>query len=590
METVRPDYPELPPQGEQFDVFDPLIEEAYDVIDSIFVTTSDGRVFPWAADDENYRYAVFTSDACKILLDLYEARSDPRALEILITKGPAILKTICAEQWLPSQEPRFWKDPLHFRDKRRKARQANAEVGQFPHEQRMEVFTPEVVADEAAKARLKGLAPARGGTDEKMVDYGRIDSVGLVLNTYSRLRAVFHGREPNELDTPFMHSTGVERTLEQAMLDAGAWMVKRIQSSDIGLIETLRAFPGDDRNKSWKDSLTSHIHINGNLANTEREVAAIEVQSEYDQALLVYAHLLEDAGRTEEANECHWLRINMSSRIVSSFWAKGKATAPGIQQEDHFVIAVDRDDAGAPRHIQIPGGTIGSFNRYGIYGGDLDYSYADASLRDIFSPELLTPIGVRSRSILYKQYPGFIDIQGSYPVWASENADIGISQYHLKAYTAFAELAVRALAGMYVSGKIREYNLCDDEHHLLIPEEDAPDSDTPTVVLPAEAYAQRRQGFAAAGAIALYTLLKKIGPDLAADYMDRRSEHRSWPVWELQPWWVVEREKAILASIPSYRFRPEDLITAIQKSIVPYRKQQIKMTETFEPDLAAMVA
>lgn len=582
-------YPELPPQGEQFEIFDPLVDDAYAVIHDIFVTTPDGQVFPWAADDENYRYAVFTSDACKILQFLYEARSDPRAREILITKGPAILKTIAAEQYLPSQTPKIWKDPLHYRQRRKRERLSNAEPGQFPHEQRKAVFAEGIVADAAALERLGKLALVRGGTIDKMVDYGRVDSVALFMNTYEMLTDVLGNDRDSELYTPFTHATGVQRTLQEAMLDAGRWMVKRINSSDLGLIETLRAFPGDKRNKSWKDSLTALIHPTGDLANTQREVAAIEVQSEYEHALLVYAHLLEDYGRHEEARECHYMRTDMHGRIVHRFWAKGEETGPGLRQMDHFVVAVDRDDQGQPRLVQTPGGTISSFNRYGMYGGDLDYVYADAALRDTFAKEAMTKIGVRSRSLLYAKYPGFVDIQGSYAVWASENADIGIAAYRTKAYTAFAELAVRVLAGMHVSGSLREYNICDDQERLLLPEGEV-ESDGPTLSIRAEAYAQRRQGFAAAGVIALHALLKKIGPNLAYDYMQRRKGNYIHTAWELQPWWVAHRERAILAEIPSYRFRPEDLVAAISRSVAVYRKEQIPMNDAYEPDLPALMA
>jgi hypothetical protein len=572
------------PLGEQFAVFDEVTDEAYDIINNLFVTTEDGEVFPWAADDENYRYAVFTSDACKILLDLYEARSDPRAMEILITKGPAILKTICSEQWLSSQQPKLWKDPLHYRQRKKNAQLANAEVGQFPHEQRKRVFAPGIVADDSAVERLERLARARGGSKDKLVDYGRIDSVGLVINTYGRLRSISDPRMQTALDEPFRHSTGVMRTLEQAMLDSGQWALRRIARSGINMIERLRAFPGDKRHKNWKDSLTSHMHIDGSLANTEREVADIEVQTEYVEALNEYAGLLAAAGRHDEANEVRWVQHNLKYAIAKTFWVDGDPTLPGLQQESRLVTGVDRDEQGSVRPIRIPGGTSASCLRYYPFSGDMDdYPLAAAAVRAVNSPDLRTPIGVRSRSILYQHLLSFVDIQGSFPVWLTENSNIGVALYHLMAYQTLANLAVGALAGAVVGG-LREYNLCSAKGNLLLPHDPNDRHAAPfignaeTIELAAEAHAQRRQGFAASGAIVLHSLLKRIAIDLAFDYAQG---------WTGAPWWIKADEDAQLTQdvLPIY-FRPGDAIEAVRRSVVLYRKQQVPMNDAFEPIIA----
>jgi len=336
---------DLTPTGEQFAIFDSVQEDARRVIEDTWVTTEDGQVFPWAATDKDYEGAVYLSDACESLLALGEAaRLGDRWSQDMLSKGPAILKTICSEQYLASQVPTFWADPLHYRQARRRAKLANAEIGQLPHEQRKLRFAEGVEADKDARKRLHNLAPARGGDDEKVIDYGRVDSVALVFKTYEMLLHRLRGTAAyDELFTPFIHSTGVERTLQEALLDGGDWFMRRFRDSKLGLIETTRFFRGDKRNKGWKDSLTAYLHTNGKLVNMRNRIADPEIQGEYYEAILGYIGLLNDTGRSSEVNAAYAARDHLRFATVSYFYEDGDDQLSGIDGRPHFVTAVDRN-------------------------------------------------------------------------------------------------------------------------------------------------------------------------------------------------------------------------------------------------------
>jgi len=224
-------------------------------------------------------------------------------------------------------------------------------------------------------------------------------------------------------------------------------------------------------------------------------------------------------------------------------------------------------------------------NRWAMYGGEMDYAYAETAIRNAFSEETFSIGGIRSRSKKYPEYPGFLDIQGWMATWPIENSKAVVAMKNMHAYHAAAEIAVRTLAVMKVSGGVREYHPITADDKLLLPYQDRPHWQTDPISMRAETYAQKGQAFSAAAAILCHAFLRYYGPELAKDYDNKRQGDYMWPVWEQQRWWSMYAERDVLSSITQYRFMPEVLVEYMDDTKQPYIKEQIPLNKQYEPDL-----
>ena len=170
--------------------------------------------------------------------------------------------------------------------------------------------------------------------------YGAVDSTPLFIR--AAVRAI--ERRPEFSTTPV---PGRDERVGDALEAAVAWVLRRLEADDLGLLSHLRANPHGLENQVWKDSWDSMSHVDGAICNHAAPVASIEAQALAYDALVEAATqhptpaiLLEAARRLEHAVETH-------------FWVDDP-------EGGFYAIGIDRDpESGAPRPLETRASNMG---------------------------------------------------------------------------------------------------------------------------------------------------------------------------------------------------------------------------------------
>lgn len=287
---------------------------------------------------------------------------------------------------------------------------------------------------------LEYLSALWGGDGTVMTYYGSADATPL----YVRLVARYCERNGHSLlDEGLIRKDGRATTVRDCVLAALDWIVRRMDASDLGLVEFQRRNPRGIPFQVWKDSGTSYLHRDGRIANCDAPIAALEVQGYAYDALVGAARLL-GSDRPGPAAEWRARAEALRAATMRHCW---------LPADRYFAMGVDRDAAGAPRPIDSVASNGALLLDTGLLDGlpEAD-TCVDGVARRICGYEFLTDTGVRCRSVCEDGAVDFQDYHGTWAVWPKEAFDVvkGLRRHGLHGLAR--EVGVRILNGVNVAG------------------------------------------------------------------------------------------------------------------------------------------
>jgi len=322
------------------------------------------------------------------------------------------------------------------------------EPGKMHHEHRSLFVGSRRISPSSEKV-LRELAGRWGGDETSVTYYGCVDTTPL----YARLVANYCAAYGESiLATTVIRRDGATVTIRESMIAAMDWITHKMDVSDLGLIEFLRRNPDGIPYQVWKDSGTSYIHSDGTLANWDAPIAATEVQAYAYDALLGAAELLGRPDWSERA-------VALRRRMLDLLW---------MPSEDYFAMGIDRDNGGHPRLIEsiASNGALALGTR--LLDGFPDAAdYAAGLVRRICSPEFVTAVGIRCRSVNEHDLVAFQDYHGAWAVWPKETFEVarGLKRQGLDRLAR--QLANRLLNAVNVAGANIEFLYVSPEGRVM---------------------------------------------------------------------------------------------------------------------------
>lgn len=263
--------------------------------------------------------------------------------------------------------------------------------------------------------------------------YGSVDATPEFIRTLSAFCAL---SEENKgfLFQPYTDKDGNPRIIADALTFAVDWMTRRMDQNPEGLLEYKAAFPHSIENQVWKDSWDAYHHQDGTMANHDKGIASIEVQTVAYDALLDAAELYERTlNRKERAAELRERAHRLGRTVLSTFWTDDKG--------GYFVLGTDRDENDNLRQLKLRTSNMGHvLNSRIIEGDDDEHTHKrNAILRQLRSPELLCLSGIRTlASDEYRFREGAYQ-NGSVWIWDTHHIAKGARRHNSD--PGFAEFA-----------------------------------------------------------------------------------------------------------------------------------------------------
>jgi len=220
--------------------------------------------------------------------------------------------------------------------------------------------------------------------------YGSVDATPEFIRT---LTAYCRLSEENYafLSETYIDRNQKERSIAYALDMAVEWIIQKLASNNEGLLEYKAALPNGIENQVWKDSWDAYHHSDGMLANHDKGIASIEVQTTtYDallDAALLYESVLDDSAR---AVSLRARADRLKTTILATFWTEDKG--------GYFVLGTDRDSHGNLRQLKIRTSNMGHVLNSRILESNEPsvVHMRKALVQQITSADLLTKSGIRT--------------------------------------------------------------------------------------------------------------------------------------------------------------------------------------------------
>ena len=295
------------------------------------------------------------------------------------------------------------------------------------------------------------IAPMWGGSPRGYVTYFAADSTPLFISlvaAYARLR-------PDILDELVVRRDGSTASIRQAVRDAARWLETHLTPD--GLVEVpkhnLLSLPP----QIWRDSPTSNFDERGRMANVVEPVAYLDVQALAADALEDAAALDEEDGRPDVLTaEARRLR----EATQRTFWMDDLA---------FYAFAADRGAGGRRRVLRARQSDAGRLlaTRFFDDMADPDKEpLIGGVVRMLFSPDMLTPAGIRCRA-LRDHNQAFLNYHED--VWPMDTFMISRG-LRLQGFHELAdELEARLVDTAAALGGAWEFVVVDDEGRVVDP-------------------------------------------------------------------------------------------------------------------------
>ncbi len=363
----------------------------------------------YASAGPNYEYAVFGRDSIEFAEDLNEIFPELTGEVILLLarlQGVALNKTT-------EEEP-----------------------GKIHHEYRARTFNGQPISDVSTKI-YNLLSSQWGGTGEEMCYYGSVDATPLFIRLVHR-HCRYYGEDI--LDQKITRRDGKSVSLRACVREAVAWLVRRLQASEWGLLEFKRLNPHGIANQSWKDSNTAYLHTNGTPANADGGIASVEVQGFTFDALVAAADFI--AKTPAESASLRALAVSVRDQVFSKMW---------MPQAKYFAMGLDRDLNGNTRQIATLTSNAALLLRSDMWDGlphDEAKSYIEPLVERILSEDFFTEAGIRTRALSHRGLVAYADYHGSLVTWPRETMNIarGLAKRgYIKEATDLEDCILRAV-------------------------------------------------------------------------------------------------------------------------------------------------
>src|SRR5712691_9317811 len=322
------------------------------------------------------------------------------------------------------------------------------ERGKIHHEHRS-LYVGSRRISASSEALLVELARKWGGDTADLTYYGASDTTPLYARLVARWCATFGNAILAEAVT--RHDGGVV-TIRESLIAAVDWITRKLDGSELGLIEFQRRNPDGIPFQVWKDSSTSYIHRDGTLANWDAPIAPIEVQGYAFDALLGAAEAL---GGTDWRERAEALR----ERVLTQLW---------MPSEGYFAMGLDRDPHGRPRWIDSSasnGALVLDTRLFDDFPGAQGYIAALAGR--ICSADFVTEVGIRCRSRTERDLVGFQDYHGAWAVWPKETFEVARGLRRQGLHRLARQLGDRLLNAVNVAGANVEFLYVSPEGRVM---------------------------------------------------------------------------------------------------------------------------
>lgn len=288
--------------------------------------------------------------------------------------------------------------------------------------------------------------------------YGSIDATPTYISTI--VRYVKHTKEHESfLEATYEDRAGEVQTMKHSFDLAVDWLLQKIKATD-GLLEFKPGFHGSIPNQVWKDSPDSYFHSDGTIANHEHGISSIETQCiAYDalkDALELYELLDEDV-RVEQIQTAIQA---VEDATFSKFWINDKG--------GYFALGLDHDEHGELRPMTIRTSNMGHALNSQLLMGDEGHrsQMVQDIVRQLFSPELLAPAGIRTLASDEKRFRPRAYHNGSVWPWDTYVIAQGLQRH---GYYGLSHEIIRRLDRVMHSAKgYPEYVSGDDDPTISI--------------------------------------------------------------------------------------------------------------------------
>ena len=327
------------------------------------------------------------------------------------------------------------------------------EPGRIHHEYRSLTLGGEYVGPRQIEI-LHDLAQRWGGSDTDLRYYGTVDATP----QFVRLAlAHVHHHGPEVLNVRLRRHDGTSGTIAEAVLAALEWIVARLQTSQISLLEFQRTNPLGHPYQALRDGRTAYVHEDGTLANPEAPIASLEIQGLTYDALVAGAELFPHHANAES---WHQQAIKLRDQTMKHFW---------MADQSRFAMAIDRHPAtGAIQHVATATSLPAELLDTGLFDDVWNRErYLGAIVRDMFSANFLTSVGLRMRGYQYTALLPYWDYQGSHVSW-TVNSNIFARGLRRQGLIELAEvIEERYLHGLNRSRECYEFWYVGAPHQVI---------------------------------------------------------------------------------------------------------------------------
>ncbi len=350
--------------------------------------------------------------------------------------------------------------------------QSDEEPGRIHHENR-EFKTWQ--ASPLKKATFEAMSSLWGGNFQEMTTYFSIDATPrfiLLIDDYAK-------DHPDILNEKVKRADGQEITVEQSMVDAANWIAGHIAQS--GLVEVGRHNPTSLMHQTWKDSPTGYIHENGDMANVTKPIAYLNIQTIAADSLSAAAKLVTD-DRPDEVASWQKSSRSITANTIQKFW---------MEDKQFFAAAIDKDSHGQERQLRTVQSDAGWMLNSSIFDhlseGERT-KYVSAIVKELFSNDFLTDVGIRSRSLQYADTLNVADYHGSLVSWPIDSYMIaqGLRKQGLPKLAK--QLESRILNAVNMSGDYYEFYYVQPGGEVLLDPKDAESKRPKAQDLPIQMY------------------------------------------------------------------------------------------------------
>jgi len=387
--------------------------------------TAKNEMGVYASADHLFHYAVFGRDSLAVADDLMHIK--PR----LVRKILLAIASLQGETYNNENEE---------------------EPGKIIHEYRTSTVNGRPLG-QSSKEIFDKLSAIWGGDEKTLAYYGSVDATPHFIKTLSRYCQEY-GMEI--LTEQVRLRSGKKESLIVIMENSLAWLTDHLKNSQSGFVEYQKKNPHGIDNQVWKDSLEFYVHKDGRLANHDRPISSIEVQSLAYDALVMAAELLPS-----DKERLARVASDLGKLVFEKLWMSGR---------DYFALGTDLSPTGELRVIETitanPAAMLDS-KIFSEADADNKRKYISGIAREIMGTGFLTDAGIRSRSLSEAELIDHWDYHGSFVTWPKETYAIAKGFSAQKMPILQRELENRLLNVVRAARSYPEFFYVDERGRVL---------------------------------------------------------------------------------------------------------------------------